>query len=121
MKPNLILMSHGNLASTLIESAKMILGDLPKDYYDVTIEMNFDGYSQETGEHVHIKNSDLYDTQYCSNNFEECKRFWGIDPVRANRTANMCIKERFTAEQLLAFYQQGLTLQDKLMALVYHE
>ena len=92
-----------------------------KDYYDVTIEMNFDGYSQETGEHVHIKNSGLYDTQYCSNNFKECKRFWGIDPVRANRTANMCIKERFTAEQLLAFYQQGLTLQDKLMALVYHE
>lgn len=35
MKPNLILMSHGNLASTLIESAKMILGDLPEDYYDV--------------------------------------------------------------------------------------
>ena len=35
MKPNLILMSHGNLASALIESAKMILGDLPKDDYDV--------------------------------------------------------------------------------------
>lgn len=28
MKPNLILISHGNLASALIESAKMILGDL---------------------------------------------------------------------------------------------
>ncbi|ANN63551.1 PTS sugar transporter subunit IIA [Brachyspira hyodysenteriae] len=35
MKPNLILMSHGNLASTLIESAKMILGDLPDNDYDV--------------------------------------------------------------------------------------
>ena len=42
MKPNLILMSHGNLASALIESAKMILGDLPKDDYDVILERIID-------------------------------------------------------------------------------
>ncbi|MCZ9838414.1 PTS sugar transporter subunit IIA [Brachyspira hyodysenteriae] len=35
MKPNLILMSHGNLASTLIESAKIILGDISDYDYDV--------------------------------------------------------------------------------------
>lgn len=37
MKPNLILMSHGNLASTLIESAKMILGDL-SDYEAIDLQ-----------------------------------------------------------------------------------
>ena len=35
MKPNLILMSHGNLASALIESAEIILGDLSAYNYGV--------------------------------------------------------------------------------------
>ncbi|WP_020004510.1 PTS sugar transporter subunit IIA [Brachyspira innocens] len=39
MKPNLILMSHGNLASALIESAKMILGDL-SDYDIVAMQLD---------------------------------------------------------------------------------
>lgn len=39
MKPNLILMSHGNLASALIESAKMILGDL-SDYDIVAMQVD---------------------------------------------------------------------------------
>ena len=39
MKPNLILMSHGNLASALIESAKMILGDL-SDYDIVSMQVD---------------------------------------------------------------------------------
>lgn len=39
MRPNLILMSHGNLASTLIESAKIILGDL-SDYYTIDMPQN---------------------------------------------------------------------------------
>ena len=39
MKPNLILMSHGNLASALIESAKMILGDL-SDYDIVAMHVD---------------------------------------------------------------------------------
>lgn len=36
MKPNLVLMSHGNLASSFIEASKIILGDLGN--YD-TIDM----------------------------------------------------------------------------------
>ncbi|MEI0518053.1 PTS sugar transporter subunit IIA [Brachyspira murdochii] len=39
MKPNLILMSHGNLASALIESTKMILGDL-SDYDIVSMQVD---------------------------------------------------------------------------------
>ncbi|WP_304354190.1 PTS sugar transporter subunit IIA [Brachyspira innocens] len=39
MKPSLILMSHGNLASALIESAKMILGDL-SDYDIVSMQVD---------------------------------------------------------------------------------
>lgn len=91
-----------------------------KDYYDVIVEMDVNGYSQETGKYALMENSGPYDTQYCSNNFEECRRFWGIDPERANRTADWYIKERFTSEQLLAFYHQGLTLQDRLMELYEH-
>lgn len=39
MKPGLILMSHGNLASALIESTKMILGDL-SDYDIVSMQVD---------------------------------------------------------------------------------
>lgn len=39
MKPNLVLMSHGNLASALIEASRIILGKL--DNYDV-IDMQAD-------------------------------------------------------------------------------
>lgn len=39
MKPSLILMSHGNLASALIESTKMILGDL-SDYDIVSMQVD---------------------------------------------------------------------------------
>lgn len=42
MKPNLILMSHGNLASALIEAAKMVLGDLSNyDAIDMKTEDTF--------------------------------------------------------------------------------
>ena len=42
MKPNLILMSHGNLASALIEATKMVLGDLSNyDAIDMKTEDTF--------------------------------------------------------------------------------
>lgn len=37
MKPNLILMSHGSLATALIESTKMILGDI-SDYDTISMK-----------------------------------------------------------------------------------
>ena len=41
MKPNLVLMSHGRLASAFIEAAKMILGEL--DNYDIIAEVKKEG------------------------------------------------------------------------------
>ncbi|MBM6721814.1 hypothetical protein H6C13_01670 [Pseudoflavonifractor phocaeensis] len=90
-------------------------------YYDVVVEMDISGYSLETGEKMLIWEMGQYQTNYCSNNFEEHKRFNGIDPISASNDSNMYIKRRFSADQLLEFYHQGLTLQNKLMALVYHE
>ena len=83
----------------------------------MVVNLNIDGKSLTTGEDVSTANGIPFTTQYCSNNFEECKRYWGIDPVRANRRADEHIKERFTAEQLLEFYQQGLALQERLIEL----
>ena len=88
-----------------------------RTYYDMVVNLNIDGKSLTTGEDVSTANGIPFTTQYCSNNFEECRHFGGIDPVRANRRANEHIKERFTAEQLLEFYQQGLALQERLINL----
>lgn len=86
-------------------------------YYDVEITLYDKRYSLKTGEHVRNPYGSISDTQYCSNNFEECKRFYGIDPESANRESNRDIKKRFTAEQLLGFYHKGLELQEKLIEL----
>lgn len=88
-----------------------------RGYYDVKITLYDDRYSLETGEHIRNPNGNVSTTQYCSKNFEECKLFYGIDPESANRESNRDIKKRFTAEQLLGFYQQGLELQEKLIEL----
>lgn len=90
-------------------------------YYDVQVHLNVSYYTLETGERISGSEADLSFTNYSSNNFEECKHFGGVDPSGLNYDSDREIKKRFTAEQLLAFYQQGLTLQNKLMALVYHE
>lgn len=89
------------------------------DYYDMEIELYITGQSPTTGEEVYFGDKGFSSTRYCSNNFEECKRFFGLDPEEANRYADYRLKERFTPEQLLSFYKQGLALQEQLMEL-YH-
>lgn len=86
-------------------------------YYDVEITLYVSAVSPETGERVGIRNGGFYDTQYCSNNFEECSRFSGIDPTSVSYNTNREIKKQYTAEQLLDFYRQGLALQNRLMDL----
>ena len=56
-------------------------------------------------------------TNYCSNNFVDCMYFGGIDPDGANKACDYSIKREYSAEQLLAFYQQGLDLQERLIEL----
>ncbi len=88
-----------------------------RSYYDMEATLYISGASPQTGERVHISNGGFCETQYCSNNFEECKRFSGIDPESANRFADMQIKKRFTAEELLDIYRQGIELQNRLVEL----
>lgn len=88
-----------------------------RSYYDMEITIYITGISPETGEPIHIWNDGFYDTQYCSNNFEECKRYGGLDPASISHNANREIKERYTAEQLLDIYRQGLALQKRLIKL----
>ena len=89
-------------------------------YYDVVVDMDIRGYSLETGEKMLIWEMSHSQTNYCSNNFEEHKLFNGIDSISASNDSNMYIKRRFSADRLLAFYHQGLTLQDRLMELYEH-
>ncbi len=89
-----------------------------RDYYDMEIELTVSGYSLKTGKRVYGPEFNHYFTNYCSNNFKECRHFGGLDPVKLNNNADREIKKRFTAEQLSELYRQGLALQDKLMALV---
>ena len=58
-----------------------------------------------------------YETNYCSNNFVDCKWFTGITPEDANRYSDDTIKQEYSAEDLLGFYRQGLKLQEQLMGL----
>ena len=88
-------------------------------YYDVQVHLNVSYYTMEAGERVFGPEADISFTNYSSNNFEDCRHFGGVDPSGLNYDSDREIKERFTAEQLLEFYQQGLTLQERLIEL-YH-
>ena len=56
---------------------------------------------------------------YCSNNFEECRLWNGIDLVSANSYSDQNIKQEYSAAQLLEYYRQGLELQSRLVELYY--
>ena len=72
----------------------------------------------EDGEEIWAANETGYfHTNYCSDNFIDCKYFNGIDPDGANISGDYHIKREYSAEQLLAFYQQGLDLQERLIEL----
>ncbi len=109
------------------DSKKRILSEFnyakrgKRSYYDMEATLYIMGIEPETQERVNIINGGFCSTQYCSNNFEECKRFSGIDPESANRFANMQLKKRYTAEELLEIYRQGIDLQDRLVELSCRE
>lgn len=94
------------------------LNEIEKNaYYDVTVALHVDTFSLEDGKEIYSYDSGYFHTNYCSNNFVDCMYFGGIDPNGANRTGDYYIKEDYSAEQLLAFYQQGLDLQNRLIEL----
>ena len=87
-------------------------------YYDIEVEIAVTAFSIEDGEEIWAANETGYfHTNYCSDNFIDCKYFNGIDPDGANISGDYHIKREYSAEQLLAFYQQGLDLQERLIEL----
>ena len=66
---------------------------------------------------IHIQS--IFETNYCSNNFEECRLWNGIDPTSANIYFDHNIKQEYNAVQLLEYYRQGLELQSRLVELYY--
>lgn len=88
------------------------------EYYDILVELNVKTFSADEGKTIWDK-SGFWCTNYCSNNFIDCMRF-GIGEVEReenSRSADRNIKQEYSAEQLLAFYRQGLDLQERLIEL----
>jgi len=95
-----------------------------QSYYDMEVRLYTDFVSSESGEELYVSIDDAvhgyFRTRYCSNNFVDCNWYVGIDPASANQYADRNIKEAYSAGELLAHYQQGLELQNRLITL-YHE
>lgn len=91
-----------------------------KDRYDVSVLMEITAESLVDGNEVSVFGGGFFETNYCSNNFEECRLWNGIDPTSANSYSDQNIKQEYSAAQLLEYYRQGLELQSRLVEL-YHE
>lgn len=86
-------------------------------YYDMVVRLYVRADSPESGQELMTYTNGYYETNYCSNNFVDCKWFTGITPEDANRYADDTIKQEYSAGQLLGFYQQGIKLQEQLTEL----
>lgn len=91
-----------------------------QDRYDVSVRIEITAKSLEDGDELSVFGGSFFETNYCSNNFEECRLWNGIDPASANSYSDHHIKQEYSAIQLLEYYRQGLELQDRLTKL-YHE
>lgn len=90
------------------------------EYYDMVVRLYIRADSPESGQELMTYTNGYYETNYCSNNFTDCKWFSGITPEDANRYSDDTIKQEYSASQLLGLYRQGLKLQEQLTEM-YHE
>ena len=88
-----------------------------EDYYDVSVLIEITAESLEDGEEVSVLGGGYSGTNYCSNNFVECRLWNGIDPESANSYSDHNIKQEYSAAQLLEYYRKGLEIQGRLMEL----
>lgn len=94
-----------------------------RNYYDMDVTINIKFFSVEDGGQLYGAGWGDYSTNYCSNNFVEHQWFGHSLHHPAewfDERADSHIKQEYSAEELLAFYRQGLELQEKLMKL-YHD
>lgn len=90
-----------------------------KDRYDVSVRIIIAAESLTGGDEISVFGGGSFETNYCSNNFEECRLWNGIDPAGANSYSDYHIKQEYSAAQLLEYYRQGLELQSRLVELYY--
>lgn len=90
-----------------------------KDYYDVSVQIEITAESLADGKEVSVFGGGFFETNYCSNNFEQCRLWNGIDPASANSYSDHHIKQEYSAVQLLKYYRQGLELQSRIAELYY--
>lgn len=90
-----------------------------QDYYDMSVRIQIIAMSLENRSELSVYGGGVFETNYCSNNFKECRWWAGIDPTSANKYADDKIKQEYSAEQLLKYYRQGLELQNRLIELYY--
>ena len=91
-----------------------------RDYYDMYVSVDIEFFSAEDGKQLFSGGWGLYSTYYCSNNFADCQWFGHSlhhSNEWINERADSRIKQEYSAEELLAFYRQGLALQEKLIEL----
>lgn len=90
------------------------------NYYDMFVSAHINFFSEEDGGQLYGAGWGDYSTYYCSNNFVDC-RWFGHSLHHSNEwindRADSHIKQEYSAEELSAFYRQGLALQEKLTAL----
>ena len=90
------------------------------NYYDMHVTVDIRFFSAEDGGQLYGSGWGDYSTNYCSNNFVDCQWF-GHSLHHSNEwindRADSHIKQEYSAEQLSAFYRQGLALQEKLIEL----
>ncbi|MCZ9870674.1 PTS sugar transporter subunit IIA [Brachyspira hyodysenteriae] len=107
MKPNLILMSHGNLASTLIESAKIILGDISDYDYDVINFQVDNTFAQIEGQlkkllEKYKDNKILIMTDlYCGTPFNIASRFY-------RKNDNICLISGMNLDMVIEYFSSDL-------------
>ena len=90
------------------------------NYYDMSVSVYINFFSDEDGGQLFPGGGGSYTTCYCSNNFVDCQWFGQSlhhSNEWINERADSHIKQEYSAEELLAFYRQGLALQEKLIEL----
>lgn len=84
------------------------------DSYDVEVEVTVDCFDPDSGEELFVQETHFLWGDYCSSRFTDCEV--GAAKSKTVKVDNF-IKRWYSTEELLAFYQQGLLLEEKLFAL----
>ncbi|MBW5389557.1 PTS sugar transporter subunit IIA [Brachyspira hampsonii] len=105
MKPNLILMGHGNLASTFIESAKMILGNL-SDYDVINLQ------ADNTFDHIENQLKELLE-KYKNNQVLIMTDLYGGTPFNIasrfyRKNDNICLISGMNLDMVLEYFSSDL-------------